>query len=65
MVYDRDEIPFIMTVPELAKVMRINVTKAYQLVKIDGFPYIRMGKKILVPKEAFLRWQSNIDGIIF
>ena len=64
MIYHKEEIPFMMTVQELSNVMRINKTKAYQLVKIEGFPSVTLGKRILIPRENFLHWIQNNQGKI-
>lgn len=44
------------TVKEIAKLLGINVTAAYELAKRRDFPAIRVGKRIIVPKDAFYRW---------
>ncbi len=35
-----DEMPLIMTVPDVGRIMGISKVKAYELVKTDGFPII-------------------------
>jgi len=34
----------------------INVVKAYTLARREDFPSIRIGRRIVVPKDAFHRW---------
>lgn len=43
-------------VKEVAKLLGINTTAAYELAKRKDFPAIRVGKRIIVPKEAFRSW---------
>ncbi|MGI6717367.1 MAG: excisionase family DNA-binding protein [Eubacteriales bacterium] len=45
-----------MSVQELSAQMGISLPKAYELVKKQGFPVIRVGTRILIPVEAFKEW---------
>lgn len=45
-----------MIVQELSLQMGISLPKAYELVKTPGFPYIRIGTRILIPIDAFREW---------
>lgn len=43
-------------VREVAELLNINVAKAYELTKRKDFPAIRLGRRIVVPKDAFFKW---------
>lgn len=45
-----------ISVKELSSQMGISIPKAYELVKTEGFPKIRIGTRILIPVEAFNEW---------
>ncbi len=45
-----------ISVTELSMMMGISLPKAYELTKRPGFPSIRMGTRILIPKNAFEEW---------
>ena len=45
-----------MTVSELQEAIGCGRRQAYELANRTDFPAIRLGKKILIPREAFLRW---------
>ena len=45
-----------MSVQELSSMIGISLPKAYELVKIDGFPSIRIGTRILIPTATFKEW---------
>ena len=45
-----------MSVQELSAQMGISLPKAYELVKIPGFPTIRIGTRILIPVDAYKTW---------
>ena len=43
------------TVDEAAKILRISRNSAYQAVKEGQIPSIRIGKRIVIPRQAFNR----------
>ena len=45
-----------MSVQELSAQMGISLPKAYELVKLPGFPTIRIGTRILIPVDAYKEW---------
>ena len=51
-----DELPLMLSVPEIAAVMGISRAGAYALVKSEGFPSLKIGSRIVVPKEKFIDW---------
>ena len=51
-----------MSVQELALQMGISLPKAYDLVKSDGFPSIRIGTRILIPVDAFRKWLVTVSN---
>ncbi len=51
-----DDLPLMLTVPEAGEVLEISRTGAYELVRSKGFPHMKIGTRILVPKDKFLAW---------
>ncbi len=47
------------TVEEIGKILGVGRNSAYDLVHIKGFPKIQIGRKIVVPKEAFNTWLNS------
>lgn len=45
-----------MSVQELSAQMGISLPKAYELAKSEGFQSIRIGRRILIPVDAFREW---------
>ena len=43
-------------VPWIAAYLGINLNAAYALVKTPGFPCLKAGKRLIIPREAFFRW---------
>lgn len=51
-----------MTVKEMSKALGINLTAAYALAGQAGFPAIKIGKRILIPREGLRRWIATQSG---
>ncbi len=51
-----DDLPLTLTVPEVGEVLGISRAGTYELVRSKGFPYMKIGTRILVPKDKFLAW---------
>ena len=51
-----DELPLMLSVPEVAAVLGISRAGTYELVRSDGFPTLKIGSRIVVPKEKFIEW---------
>lgn len=45
-----------LTVPEAAELVGISKAKMYEIVRIEGFPAIRFGKRILVNRKRLEGW---------
>ena len=46
----------LLTVTELASILRIGRSSAYELCKENQFPVVRIGKNIRIPKQSLYRW---------
>ena len=51
-----DDLPLMLSVPDLTEVLGISRAGAYELVKSDGFPALHIGNRILIPKEELIAW---------
>ena len=51
-----DELPLMLSVPEVASVLSISRAGAYELVRSDGFPALKIGSRIVVPKDKLIAW---------
>ena len=62
---DYNDLPLILSVPEVAKVLGISRAGAYELVRADSFPKIRIGNRIVIPRDKFIAWidqQTEVDA---
>ena len=58
------DLPLTLTAPEVGEVLGISRAAAYELVRSRGFPHMRIGTRILVPRGKFLAWideQTEVD----
>ena len=46
----------VLSVPEAAELLGISKSKMYQIVRIEGFPAIRVGKRVLVNAKRLEAW---------
>ena len=51
-----DELPLMLSVPDVAAVLGISRAGAYELVHAEDFPKLRIGSRIVVPKEELREW---------
>lgn len=54
-----DELPLMLSVSLVAKVLGISRTSTYDLVKEKDFPSITIGTRIIVPKDELILWIKN------
>jgi excisionase family DNA binding protein len=55
-VRNAEDLPAILTVEQVQRFLRVSRQKAYEIVHQSGFPAIRFGRVIRVPREALMRW---------
>ena len=51
-----DELPLMLNVVQVAAVLGISRAGAYELVHSDGFPALKIGSRIVVPKDRLREW---------
>ena len=57
--YSNDQLPCMLNADKIAKYLEISRAGAYELMHSDGFPLIRIGKRMIVPRDKFLQWVDN------
>ena len=45
-----EDLPLMLSVPEVGEVLGISRAGAYELVRTAGFPHIKIGNRIVVPR---------------
>ena len=51
-----EQLPLALSANDIALVLGISKYNAYCLMRSEGFPMMRMGRRLLVQKKAFLEW---------
>lgn len=51
-----DELPLFLNAAMVAKVLGIAPSSAYELMHEADFPVLKVGNRIVVPKEKFIQW---------
>lgn len=48
------DLPLVLTVEETARYLRISRGSAYEAVKTNEIPHVRIGRRVLIPRAALL-----------
>lgn len=51
-----DELPLFLNAETVAKVLGISISSAYELMHEKNFPSLKVGNRLIVPKENFQQW---------
>ena len=51
-----EQLPLMLSEPEIAAVLGISRAAAYELARSKDFPSLRIGTRIVVPKDRFIAW---------
>lgn len=54
-----DELLLFFNAESVSKVLGISSTTAYELMHREDFPSIKIGNRIIVPKEKFIEWANK------
>ena len=57
-----DDLPLFLNAKMVAEALGIAVASGYELMHQEGFPSLRIGNRIVVPKEKFIRWVDEQTG---
>ena len=58
-----EELPLFLNAETVANVLGIAMSSAYELMKEQGFPSLRVGNRLIVPKEKFMAWiEQQTEG---
>ncbi len=59
---ENNEYPVVMDVTHIQKIMGISKRRAYEIMDIEGFPTIRMGRSKRVHRDKFFQWLEKQAG---
>ncbi len=59
-----NDFSMVYTIKELAQVLKISNSSAYQLARSENFPKVYVGKRILIPSQELKEWLiQNCNGV--
>lgn len=59
---DWDNMNAFLNVKELAKFLNIGTAAAYNLVRKEGFPVMRIGRQLRISKDGLREWTKTQRG---
>ena len=57
-----DELPLFLNANLVSQVLGVSISTAYELMNEPGFPVLRVGSRMVVPKEKFTQWVDAQSG---
>ena len=61
---DYSKLPLFLNAELVAKVLGVSPSSGYELMHKPGFPVLKVGNRMVVPKEKFIQWveENTIGG---
>ena len=59
-----ENLPNVLSAEQLAQVLGISRAGAYQLLHTEGFPTLRIGKRMLVSKDKLMEWIDVVAAVV-
>ena len=59
------DLPLTLNAREAAGVLRISKSKVYELAQSESFPAVRIGKRVVIPRDKLIEWmnaQAEVSG---
>lgn len=58
-----DDLPLFFNANMVSQVLGVSLSSGYELMHTPGFPVLRVGSRMVVPKEKFIQWvEQNTAG---
>ena len=57
-----DDLPLFLNAAVVAKALGVAPSSAYELMHETDFPVLKVGSRIVVPKEKFVEWVAQHTG---
>lgn len=57
-----DELPLFLNAETTAKLLGISISGMYELMHEKGFPVLKIGTRLVVPREKFREWVEQNVG---
>ena len=60
-----DQVPMYMNAKNVADLLGLSPTSVYGLMKKRGFPTIRVGNRVVIPKDKFFEWAEKNTSKVY
>ena len=57
-----DDLPLFLNAATVAKVLGVSPSSGYELMHETDFPVLKVGSRMVVPKEKFIQWVEQHTG---
>ena len=57
-----DDLPLFLNAATVAKVLGVSPSSGYELMHEADFPVLKVGSRMVVPKEKFIQWVERRTG---
>ena len=58
-----DDLPLFLNAGQVAQVLGVAPSSTYELMHEEGFPVLKIGSRMVVPKEKFIQWvKQHTEG---
>ncbi len=54
-----DQLPITLGAADVAQVLGVSLSNAYNLMHTKGFPTLKIGSRMVVPKDKLLAWMDQ------
>lgn len=52
----REELPLLLNMKQVGEILGLSKDRTYRLPHIKGFPILRLGNALRVPRDKFFEW---------
>ena len=56
------DLPLLLNAKLVAQVLGVSISTAYEVMHEPNFPTLRVGSRMVVPKEKFMQWAEEQSG---
>ena len=57
-----NDLPLFLSANLVAEILGVSISTVYELFHEPGFPTLRVGSRMVVPKEKFIQWADIHAG---
>ena len=54
-----EDLPLTLKAREAAELLRISKSKVYELARTESFPAVRIGKRVVIPRDKLIQWMND------